>query len=227
MVLLPDGRAARPTDPLTLDSPTHRPPTTRPPNGPNDRPIVVWQAAGLAKARLKREACWQFPGSAKDLADTPAMMLNWVLGGAPYVGCDIGGFNGETNGPHLTRWLQVWTRLWDGVGARLSVFLGVRPQDRQEDRPQSDHYTQTSEVKATVWGAATRRRSDPMGGDPVAGGPMGCSEPMCCGSNRCLPDDDVDRSGRRFWFHILRGVWDGGRVGTPPCHREDCPAPPG
>jgi len=43
----------------------------------------------------------------QDLADTPAMMLNWVLGGAPYVGCDIGGFNGETNGPHLTRWLQV------------------------------------------------------------------------------------------------------------------------
>jgi len=42
-----------------------------------------------------------------DLADTPGMMLNWVLGGAPYVGCDIGGFNGETNGEHLTRWMQL------------------------------------------------------------------------------------------------------------------------
>jgi len=44
-----------------------------------------------------------------DLMSTPGMMLNWVLGGAPYVGCDIGGFLGNTSGPHLTRWMQVGT----------------------------------------------------------------------------------------------------------------------
>eukprot|EP00928_Gymnodinium_smaydae_P089309 TRINITY_DN73299_c0_g1_i1.p1 TRINITY_DN73299_c0_g1~~TRINITY_DN73299_c0_g1_i1.p1 ORF type:complete len:794 (-),score=67.51 TRINITY_DN73299_c0_g1_i1:54-2435(-) len=42
-----------------------------------------------------------------DLAETPAMMLNWGLAGAPYVTCDIGGFTGSTNGLLLTRWMQV------------------------------------------------------------------------------------------------------------------------
>jgi len=37
------------------------------------------------------------------------MMLNWVLAGAPYVGCDIGGFLGNTTGDQLTRWMQVGT----------------------------------------------------------------------------------------------------------------------
>ena len=35
------------------------------------------------------------------------MVLNWGLGGAPYVACDIGGFLGESNAPLLTRWMQV------------------------------------------------------------------------------------------------------------------------
>jgi len=43
----------------------------------------------------------------EDLKGTPGMLVNWVMGGAHYVGCDIGGFNGETTGPLLTRWLQV------------------------------------------------------------------------------------------------------------------------
>lgn len=44
-----------------------------------------------------------------DLQQTPGMMLNWVLAGAPYVTCDAGGFGGETNGELLTRWLQIST----------------------------------------------------------------------------------------------------------------------
>jgi alpha-glucosidase len=43
----------------------------------------------------------------EDLASTPGMMLNWVLGGAPYVGCDIGGFSGNTTSFLLSRWMQV------------------------------------------------------------------------------------------------------------------------
>lgn len=42
----------------------------------------------------------------QDLHRTPGMMLNWVLGGAPYVACDIGGFTGPTNPELLTRWMQ-------------------------------------------------------------------------------------------------------------------------
>jgi len=45
----------------------------------------------------------------EDLRGTPGMMLNWVLAGAPYVACDIGGFNGQTNGTLLSRWMQVGT----------------------------------------------------------------------------------------------------------------------
>jgi len=41
------------------------------------------------------------------LSLTPGMMLNWGLGGAPYVGCDIGGFSGETEAALLTRWYQM------------------------------------------------------------------------------------------------------------------------
>lgn len=42
-----------------------------------------------------------------DLRNTPGLLLNWGLAGAPYVTCDIGGFTGDTNGLLLTRWLQV------------------------------------------------------------------------------------------------------------------------
>jgi len=43
----------------------------------------------------------------KDLHDTPGMMLNWGLAGAPYVACDIGGFWGRTKASLLTRWMQL------------------------------------------------------------------------------------------------------------------------
>eukprot|EP01062_Namystynia_karyoxenos_P072550 TRINITY_DN6882_c0_g1_i2.p1 TRINITY_DN6882_c0_g1~~TRINITY_DN6882_c0_g1_i2.p1 ORF type:complete len:830 (+),score=310.88 TRINITY_DN6882_c0_g1_i2:89-2491(+) len=43
----------------------------------------------------------------QDLQRTPGYMLNWGLMGMPYVTCDIGGFNGETNPLLLTRWYQV------------------------------------------------------------------------------------------------------------------------
>lgn len=43
----------------------------------------------------------------EDLQGTPGMMLNFVLGGAPYVACDIGGFVGQTDEVLLTRWMQV------------------------------------------------------------------------------------------------------------------------
>jgi len=42
-----------------------------------------------------------------DLAITPGTMLKWILGGAPYVACDIGGFTGETTAPLLARWMQL------------------------------------------------------------------------------------------------------------------------
>lgn len=42
-----------------------------------------------------------------DLQQTPGMMLNWGLAGAPYVACDTGGFNGNTTGPLLSRWMQM------------------------------------------------------------------------------------------------------------------------
>lgn len=44
-----------------------------------------------------------------DLHQTPGMMLNWVLAGAPYVACDTGGFSGPTTPELLTRWMQVST----------------------------------------------------------------------------------------------------------------------
>jgi len=43
----------------------------------------------------------------EDLQKTPGFMLNWALAGAPYVGCDTGGFFGNTTGQLLTRWMQV------------------------------------------------------------------------------------------------------------------------
>jgi len=46
-------------------------------------------------------ANWDF------LRKTPGMMLNFILGGAPYVACDIGGFNGESTDKLLTRWIQI------------------------------------------------------------------------------------------------------------------------
>jgi len=46
-------------------------------------------------------ANWEF------LENTPGMMLNFILGGAPYVACDIGGFNGEANDKLLARWFQI------------------------------------------------------------------------------------------------------------------------
>jgi len=44
-----------------------------------------------------------------ELENTPGYLLNWILAGAPYVGCDIGGFLGNTTGLQLTRWMQVGT----------------------------------------------------------------------------------------------------------------------
>ena len=41
------------------------------------------------------------------LRNTPGTMLKWVLAGHPMVGCDSGGFVGETSGELLVRWLQV------------------------------------------------------------------------------------------------------------------------
>lgn len=43
----------------------------------------------------------------EDLRGTPGMMLNWALGGAPYVASDIGGFAGNTEANLLTRWMQL------------------------------------------------------------------------------------------------------------------------
>jgi len=45
----------------------------------------------------------------EDLQGTPGMILNWGLGGAPYVACDIGGFTGQSEALLLTRWFQVGT----------------------------------------------------------------------------------------------------------------------
>jgi alpha-glucosidase len=42
-----------------------------------------------------------------DLQQTPGLMLNWALAGAPYVTCDIGGFSGQTNALLLSRWYGV------------------------------------------------------------------------------------------------------------------------
>lgn len=43
----------------------------------------------------------------EDLRGTPGMMLNWVLAGAPYVACDIGGFVKQTQADLLARWMQL------------------------------------------------------------------------------------------------------------------------
>lgn len=43
----------------------------------------------------------------EDLQTTPGMMLNWIVSGAPYVACDIGGFGGNTTSFLLSRWMQV------------------------------------------------------------------------------------------------------------------------
>mmetsp|Transcript_41209 Transcript_41209/g.116598 ORF Transcript_41209/g.116598 Transcript_41209/m.116598 type:complete len:835 (+) Transcript_41209:94-2598(+) len=42
----------------------------------------------------------------KDFQAVPGTMLNWVMAGAPYVACNIGGFWGKTTGELLTRWMQ-------------------------------------------------------------------------------------------------------------------------
>lgn len=43
----------------------------------------------------------------KDLRQQPGLMLNWGLSGAPYVGCDIGGFTSNSTPDLLTRWMQL------------------------------------------------------------------------------------------------------------------------
>lgn len=43
----------------------------------------------------------------EDLRGTTGMMLNWIVAGAPYVACDIGGFGGNTTSFLLSRWMQV------------------------------------------------------------------------------------------------------------------------
>jgi len=81
-----------------------------------------------------------------DLQSTPGMLLNWGLGGAPYVTCDIGGFTSESNGPLLTRWLQVgaflpvmrvhstktatphFPWLWEGYSDYMREALNLRYQ---------------------------------------------------------------------------------------------------
>jgi alpha-glucosidase len=42
----------------------------------------------------------------KDLAQTPASLLNWSLAGMPYSACDIGGFNHTPSPELLTRWME-------------------------------------------------------------------------------------------------------------------------
>lgn len=44
-----------------------------------------------------------------DLRNTAGLVVNWGLGGAPYVACDTGGFTGQSNAPLLTRWFQLAT----------------------------------------------------------------------------------------------------------------------
>jgi len=43
----------------------------------------------------------------EDLRQQPGMMLNWGIGGAPYVACDIGGFTGNSTPHLLSRWMQL------------------------------------------------------------------------------------------------------------------------
>ncbi|HSY74124.1 MAG TPA: TIM-barrel domain-containing protein [Dongiaceae bacterium] len=42
----------------------------------------------------------------KDLAETPANLLNWSVAGMPYDACDIGGFHHNTSPELLTRWME-------------------------------------------------------------------------------------------------------------------------
>mmetsp|Transcript_14152 Transcript_14152/g.35788 ORF Transcript_14152/g.35788 Transcript_14152/m.35788 type:complete len:798 (+) Transcript_14152:69-2462(+) len=81
-----------------------------------------------------------------DLVNTPGMMLNWGLAGAPYVACDIGGFTGESNADLLTRWYQVgafiptmrvhstkdatphFPWLWGDAAGNLQAALNLRYQ---------------------------------------------------------------------------------------------------
>jgi alpha-glucosidase len=58
------------------------------------------------------------------LRRTPGMMLNWALGGAPYVACDIGGFSPKTSTELLVRWYQVGVFL---PTMRVHSTIGVTP----------------------------------------------------------------------------------------------------
>jgi alpha-glucosidase len=127
-----------------------------------------WNVAQLQSLRMKSEnkrffsinRAWS-PGIARlgatvwtgditptweDLYSTPGFLLNWGLGGAPYVTCDIGGFTGQTTGLLLTRWLQVgaflpimrvhstksatphFPWLWDGYSNFMREALNLRYQ---------------------------------------------------------------------------------------------------
>jgi alpha-glucosidase len=60
----------------------------------------------------------------EDLRGTPGMMLNWVLSGAPYVACDIGGFRGQSESLLLTRWMQLGVFL---PTMRVHSMISVTP----------------------------------------------------------------------------------------------------
>jgi alpha-glucosidase len=94
-------------------------------------------APGMARMGA---AVWTGDSSAswEGLSLQPGYLLNWALAGAPYVGSDIGGFIGESEGELLARW-SVWNVCANDARAlrgysncTLAVALGRRSQTRDE-----------------------------------------------------------------------------------------------
>ena len=74
---------------------------------PNQRLWTLNRAFSPGLQRLGA-AAWtgDISASWKDLAETPASLLNWSLAGMPYAACDIGGFNNTPSPELLTRWIE-------------------------------------------------------------------------------------------------------------------------
>jgi alpha-glucosidase len=74
---------------------------------PNQRLWTINRAFSPGVQRLGA-AAWtgDINASWKDLAETPASLLNWSLAGMPYCACDIGGFHNNTSPELLTRWME-------------------------------------------------------------------------------------------------------------------------
>ncbi len=74
---------------------------------PDSRPFILTRAAFSGAQTVTALWCGDNHSYWEHLASSLPMLMNLGLSGMPFVGVDIGGFGGDTNGELLARWTQV------------------------------------------------------------------------------------------------------------------------